>query len=402
MKRKYLWATGIIAVAATTFFSLAPSIVENSMNKVVGTSHKVSSRATALHRDLTIVDLHSDALLWKRALTDYNKRGHVDLPRLQQGNVALQIFSAVTKTPRGLNYGHNDASSDSITALSIAQLQPIRTWTSLTQRALYQADKLKTAADGSHDRLRVIRSRADLEKLIADRKKPDCCKDEMPPGGGKPSYYKPIGGLLAIEGLHAIEGKMSNFQWLDFAGYRIMGLTHFFDNEVADSMHGVRQGGLTPFGREVVKAMEKRGIIVDVAHLSHKGVAEVLAMATKPVISSHGGVQGTCKGNRNLTDEEVKGIAKTGGVVGIGYWPDAVCSTDPAAIAKAILHVRDIAGIDHVALGSDFDGAVTTPFDTSGVAHVTQALIEAGLSDADIAKVMGGNVVRVLMQVLPL
>ena len=106
-------------------------------------------------------------------------------------------------------------------------------------------------------------------------------------------------------------------------------------------------------------------MIVDVAHSSHATVAEILAMAHRPVVSSHGGVQATCKVNRNLTDDEIRGIARTGGVVGIGYWSGAICSTTPQDVAKAIAHVRDLVGIDHVGLGSDFDGAMTTGFDAA-------------------------------------
>lgn len=385
MKRKLLWGAGVVAVAATAFFTLAPSIAENSMNKVLGTDHVVSARAETLHKTLFIVDQHSDALMWKRDLLSHNNRGHVDLPRLEQGHVGLQIFSSVSKTPRGLNYERNTDDSDSITALAIGQLQPVRTWFSLYERSLYHAKKLEAAARNSDGRLMLVRTPADLARLMAARQQ------------GK----QVTGGLFSVEGLHDLEGKRANLDGLYAAGLRMAGITHFFDNELGASMHGVSQGGLTPFGREIIQAMEAKGIIVDVAHLSHKGVAEVLAMAKRPVVSSHGGVQATCNVNRNLTDDEVRGIAKTGGVVGIGYWPGAICSTKPDDVAKAILHVRDIAGIDHVALGSDFDGAVETAFDTSGVAHVTQALLDAGLNEEEIAKVMGGNMVRVLLQTLP-
>lgn len=386
MKRKvWLITAAVIAVAAGGFFGFVPQIAENSMNKVTGTDHRISERAKALHAKLFIADLHSDALLWKRSLFTQSARGHVDLPRLEQGHVGLQIFSSVTKTPRNQNYDNNTGDSDNITLLAFGQLQPPRTWFSLVERSLYHGQKLEAAAKASNGSMMLVRTRADLARLLAERQ------------AGK----RVTGGLFSAEGLHNLEGKETNLARLYDAGLRSAGLTHFFDNELGASMHGVSQGGLTPFGRKMVTDMEARGILVDVAHLSHQGVSEVLAMATKPVISSHGGVQATCKVNRNLTDEEVKGIAKTGGVVGIGYWDGAICSTRPDDIAKAIIHVRDIAGIDHVALGSDFDGAVTTPFDTRGVPHVTQALIDAGLSDEDIAKVMGGNVVRVLMQTLP-
>ena len=201
---------------------------------------------------------------------------------------------------------------------------------------------------------------------------------------------------MSVEGLHNLEGRIENLDVLYAAGFRMAGLTHFFDNEVAGSMHGIAKGGLTELGRQVVPRMEALGMIVDVAHASHATVAEVLAMAKRPVVSSHGGVQATCKVNRNLTDDEIRGIAKTGGVVGIGFWDGAICSTRPEAAAKAIAYVRDLVGIDHVGLGSDFDGSTTTGFDASQIVAVTQALLDAGFSEDDIRKVMGGNVLRVI------
>ena len=119
-------------------------------------------------------------------------------------------------------------------------------------------------------------------------------------------------------------------------------------------------------------------------------------MARRPVVSSHGGVQATCNVNRNLTDEEIRGVAATGGIIGVGYWDGAVCSTDPRATARAMKHIRDLVGIEHVALGSDYDGAVTVRFDTSELTQVTQALMDEGFSQSDIRAAMGGNALRVL------
>jgi len=377
------WLLGILAflvIAAILFFVLAPGMVEKSMNKVQPVALKITPRALALQKTLDVADMHADSLLWKRDLLARSDRGQVDLPRLQAGHYALQVFSSVTKTPKHQNYDANSGDTDNITQLVMADLQPIRTWNSLLQRSLYHAEKLKRFADRSNGQLRLVTSPADLQKLIADRRA----------GSGV------VGAMLSIEGLQDLEGKTDNLDTLYAAGFRMAGLAHFFDNDIAGSMHGVKKGGLTPLGREVVARMEKLGMVVDVAHSSHRTVGEVIAMARRPIVSSHGGVQATCKVNRNLTDDEIRGIAKTGGVIGIGYWDAAICSNKPEDAAKAIAYVRDLVGIDHVGLGSDFDGAVTTGFDASQVAAITQALLDRGFSDDDIRKVMGGNVIRVL------
>jgi len=381
MRTWWLWALALVMVALLAFFALAPGMVEKGMNKVVATKlPAVTPETRKLHASLQIADLHEDTLLWKRSLNDRSDRGQVDLPRLIEGNVALQVFSSVTKTPKGQNYDANGADSDNITMLAVAQLQPPRTWNSLLERSLFHAQKLDRAAAGSDGKLRVIRTTADLDALLAARAK-----------GGKT-----VGGLLSIEGLQNMEGQLGNIDRLHAAGFRMAGLTHFFDNELAGSMHGIAKGGLTPLGRQTVRRMEQLGMVVDIAHASHKSVAEILAMAKRPVVSSHGGVQAVCKVNRNLSDDEIRGVAKTGGVIGIGYWDAAICGTEPEKVAAAIAHVRDLVGIDHVGLGSDFDGAVTTGFDTAQLVFVTQALVDRGFTPEEIRKVMGGNVLRLL------
>jgi microsomal dipeptidase-like Zn-dependent dipeptidase len=380
--RKKIWITAtLIAAAAVGFFGFLPGYVEGSMNQIDGKPLiAVSDEAKALHKTLNIVDLHSDTLMWNRDLNDSASRGHMDLPRLQEGNVALQLFSSVTKTPKGQNYDGNSDKTDNITLLAIAQLQPLKTWSSLVERSLYHAQKRDDAVVASNNAIKAVDSAGQLDALLSARQ-----KDQ-----------RAVGAMLTIEGLQNLEGKASNLERLYDAGFRMAGLTHFFDNELAGSMHGLKKGGLTPFGRDIVRRMEAKGMIIDIAHLSHKGVAEVLAMATRPVVSSHGGVQATCKVNRNLTDDEVRGVAKTGGVIGIGYWDGALCSTDPRAAAKAMKHVRDLVGIQFVALGSDYDGATTVRFDTSQLVQVTQALMDEGFTTAEIRAVMGENALRVI------
>ncbi len=380
--RKRVWIpAATLAIAVIGFFGIAPGYLEADMNRTDGKPLiPVSAEAIALHKSLQIVDLHSDTLMWQRSLLEPASRGHEDLPRLQQGNVALQLFSSVSKTPRGQNYDGNGGDTDNITPLVIAQLQPIRTWFSLTERSLYHSQKLDRAVAGSQGKLAKVSDDASLDALLAARAK----------GSG------PVGAMLTIEGLQNLEGKAENLDLLYAAGFRMAGLTHFFDNELAGSMHGLKKGGLTPFGLEVAGRMEDKGMIIDIAHLSHPGVAQLLSVARRPVVSSHGGVQATCKVNRNLTDEEIKGLAKTGGVVGIGYWDAAICDTSPRAAAKAMKHVRDLVGIAHVALGSDYDGATTVRFDTSQLVQVTQALMDEGFTPEEIRAVMGGNALRVI------
>ncbi len=380
--RKKIWIPAtLLAAAAVGFFGFAPGYVEGAMNQIDGKPLiAVSDEAKALHKTLNIVDLHSDTLMWNRDLNDRASRGHMDLPRLQEGNVALQLFSSVTKTPKNQNYDGNGADSDNITLLTVAQLQPVKTWSSLAERSLYHAQKRDDAVAASNNAIKAVNTASQLEALLAARQKDT----------------RPIGAMLTIEGLQNLEGKAANLDRLYDAGFRMAGLTHFFDNELAGSMHGLKKGGLTPFGRDIVRRMEAKGMIIDIAHLSHKGVAEVLAMATRPVVSSHGGVQATCKVNRNLTDDEVRGVAKTGGIIGIGYWDGALCDTSPRAAAKAMKHVRDLVGIQHVALGSDYDGATTVRFDTSQLVQVTQALMDEGFTAAEIRAVMGENALRVI------
>jgi microsomal dipeptidase-like Zn-dependent dipeptidase len=384
------WILGTLALLSALglggFFFVVPAMVDADLNRTLQSGpYAVSDQAAALHKSLFVADLHDDALLWNRDLLQRYSRGHADLPRLLDGHQALQVFATVTKSPKGLNYERNSADSDSITMLVMAQRWPARTWGSLLERALYQSEKLHAAARDSGGRLVVVKSRQDLQAFVAQWQQDP----------------KRVAGLLALEGLHPLEGKLENVDKLFDAGFRMTGLTHFFDNEVGGSAHGLEKGGLTPFGRSVVQRLQEKGVLIDLAHASKPVIDDVLAMTTKPVVVSHTGVVGTCPGPRNLTDAHLQRIAATGGVVGIGYWDGAVCQPDVANILRAIRYAVAKVGVAHVALGSDFDGATATPFDVTGVALITQGLLEAGLSESDIRAIMGGNVQRLLLEQLP-
>ncbi|TFG69535.1 MAG: peptidase M19 [Thermomicrobiales bacterium] len=347
--------------------------------------YAASDRAHALHEGLWVADLHADSLLWGRDLLERSERGQVDIPRLIAGNVALQVFAATTKSPRHLNIERNDDRSDDVILLALALGWPAATWRRLMPRALHLAARADAMAMRSEGRFTIIRSRLDLAAYEALRQ-------------GRRDL---TAGVLAIEGAHALDGDPANVEVVADAGFRMMSPSHFFDNAFGGSAHGLVKGGLTDPGREMVERMEARGMLVDVAHASAATIDDVLEMATRPVIASHTGMRGVADNARNLTDVQLRGIADTGGVAGVGFWPTACGGEDAASIARSIRYAVDVVGADHVGLGSDFDGAVQVPFDATGLVQVTDALLSAGLADDEIAKVMGGNVRRVLADVLP-
>src|SRR4029450_605785 len=163
--RKLGWVLLILVVLVAAAAAILPGWIERQQNHVDGRQLiPVSDQARALHATLTIVDLHADTLLWKRNLLTRANRGHLDLPRLREGNVALQLLSSVTKSPHGLNYDRNSADeADDITRLSIAHAQPVRPWGSLLQRSLFQAGQLDRAVAASNGGLREAGAAAGAE-----------------------------------------------------------------------------------------------------------------------------------------------------------------------------------------------------------------------------------------------
>jgi membrane dipeptidase len=376
----------LLIIAAIVFFGFVPSYVGKDMNKTINPPpYQASAAAQALHQRLLIADLHADTLLWSRDVLARGSWGHVDVPRLIEGNVAVQGFTVVTKTPRNMNIENNTGATDNISLLAFAERWPVAAWTNLTERALYQARRLHEAAAASNGQLVLLKTKDDVARYL-ERRKTD---------------QKIVAGFLGIEGAHALSGEVNNLDRLIDAGFRMIGVAHFFDNEMGGSAHGVEKIGLTDKGRELIRRMEGRRVFVDLAHAAPRVIDDVLAIAARPVIVSHTGVKGTCDNTRNLSDDQLRRIAQTGGIVGIGFWDTAVCGRDAQAIARAIRYAVDLIGVDHVALGSDFDGAVETPFDTTGLVQITDALLQASFSETEIRKIMGENVIRSLQSHLP-
>ncbi len=385
--KKALLGIGVLALAgAGVFWGVLPWVVDGRKNAEIPHSpYPVSDEAMALHKTLTIADLHADSMLWSRDCLDRHDYGLVDLPRLNDGNVAIQVFGLVTQVPPYRPGIGGDPNDDQVTPLVIGNRWPIGAWTSLLQRATHQSWRLHDAAARSKGGLTVVRTSGELKQVLQRRAQ------------GEPV----VAGLLGLEGVHALEGDVANIQVLDEAGVRLIGLAHFADNFAAGSAHGMQKHGLTDDGKALLQEIERRQLIVDVAHSSPKTIEEVLALGTRPVVVSHGGVQGTCPGERNLSDAQVRAIAAGGGIIGIGLWEIATCGTDLHATVRAIRHVADLVGVAHVALGMDMDGSIHAFIDVSEMAAITQLLLDDGFSHEEVAQIMGGNTRDFLLKWLP-
>jgi membrane dipeptidase len=366
-------------------YGVAP-LIDRLLNRVKKQEKELVREETAVfHQKLFIADLHSDPFLWNRNLLKRHHYGHIDVPRLIEGNVALQTVGVAAKIPWGLNFESNPERSDMLAALVVAQGKPLRTWHSQFQRALYHAEQLQVMIAQEPDILMLIRSQQDLNSLLTRRQK------------------RPIttGFLLGLEGIHALEGSLANLDGLYAAGFRLLGLTHFFDNEAGGSAHGRDKGGLTPFGQDLIQAAEAKGMTIDLAHASERLIDDVATIATRPLIVSHTGVRGTFDSPRNLSDRHVKLIAETGGLIGIALFEMAVGDGGITAVVQAMRYVANLVGVDHVTIGSDFDGAIKAPIDASGLPLLTEALLDDGFSPDEVAKIMGGNIRRFLQNNLP-
>lgn len=375
---------GVLFVIYLIGINTVPSYIELQRNpvKAMGPYH-VSPEARAIYDRLDfIADLHCDALLWGRNLNKREDRGHVDFPRMREANVALEMFTIVSKSPAGQNMRSNSEDAfDNITPLTIAKGESPWNWFSLINRTLSQSQDLADFVENEGEKAIFVKSKADLGKLIEARK----------------SDKEVIGAMLGIEGGHALEGTLENLEKVYEAGVRMIGPTHFFDNEFGGSAHGENNGGLSDFGKSAVRKMNELGIFIDLAHSSPAIVDDVLGMTTHPVIVSHTGVRAVLDSQRNLSGEQIRKIAANGGIMGIAFFDLAVGEPELPNIIASIKHVRDLVGVEYVALGSDYDGSVAVPFDITGLPLLVEGLLNAGFSEEEIRAVMGGNVKRFLL-----
>ena len=389
-----------VAAAAVPIFLFAQSVSDV----------QVSARAKRLHDRAIVVDTHDDTpqrLLFDKTFNIgmRNKDGHVDIPRMREGGLDALFFSIwvpsqITGPPA-------------------------------VKRALDLIDSVREAVRTHPNDLMLANTAADIRRAAAEHK---------------------IAALMGMEGGHIIDDDLAVLRVYAALGVRYLTLTHFLNNNWADSSTDKpAHNGLTAFGKDVVRELNRLGVIVDVSHVSDKTFYDVLEVTKAPVMASHSSSRAISNHPRNMTDDMMRALAKNGGVVMINYAAAFLseefrvasekksgnivaamaamskkCGGNEActimenerieheammkgALPKAmwdkivehIDHAVKVAGVDHVGLGSDFDGA-TMPIgmeDVSKLSKITDALLKKTYSEPDIEKILGGNILRVMEQV---
>jgi membrane dipeptidase len=335
-----------------------------------------------LHRASTVIDGHCDTLLRFQMQESATLRpppgavpenaGHIDLARLKQGGVTAQNLACYI-LPRFLP-------------------------SQATEQTLSMIDLLYRQIEEHPDDLCLATSAGDIERA---------------------KHAGKVAALLSLEGAEGLQGSLATLRMFYRLGVRWIGLTWNHRNQAADGLGEARTGGgLTEFGVRLVQEMNRLGMLVDIAHLAPAGVRDVFQVCEAPVVASHANAYALCPVPRNLTDEQLTQLAATGGVVGVTYVPGfirptgdgadgAVTGAPPVTLDMLLDHVDHIvkvAGIDHVGLGSDFDGFGGPPpvglEDVSCLPNLTAALLERGYEPDAVRKILGGNWLRVLRQVI--
>jgi membrane dipeptidase len=305
-----------------------------------------------------VVDLHCDTILdlhaGDRRLDQRSSKGHIDLPRLREGGVGVQVF-AVFVAPRMAARG--------------------------PARAMQLIDTFRQAVAANSAQITQVTT---VEQIERARR------------AGK------IAAVLAIENGDALGGQVAALDELYRQGVRMLALTWNSSNVLADGALGRDHGGLTDLGRAVLARMEELGMVVDVSHLSERSFWHAMNATRGPIVASHSNASGLHPHPRNLTDEQLRAIAARGGVVGVNFYSGFLGLPTLARVLEHIDYMVKVMGVDHVALGSDFDGIPQAPSgleDASKLPNLTDGLQARGYTTEQIHKILGGNALRVVRRV---
>lgn len=328
-----------------------------------------------LHTQSLVIDTHCDTLkclhplftrdrtsMWtnrsQQGLGTRSEFGHIDIPRLKQGGVNCQVFAISSLRDRTPPHALRTA----LEMISILDAECIQNSTSI----------------------RLVTNVKDVLSTVDEGK---------------------IAAILSIEGADVIEGRPDILRIFYRLGVRMVGLVHSQRNLIADGVADARtNGGLSTLGVEVVEELNRLGLIIDVSHLNDEGFWDVMDLVKGPVIASHSNCRSLCSHPRNLTDDQIRALAQRGGVIGINFAPSFIhpIKATVVSLVEHIDHIVDVAGVESVGLGSDFDGIPSTPeglHDVSQMPRITRELIRRHYSEAEIHKILGLNHLRVFKQV---
>ena len=404
-------------------------------------AERVSNQADVRNLDfhpaaegLFLADLHADTLLWGINPMPPRAGGHLDGHRLAAARMGLQVFAAPTWTPLPFR---NDEDRLVVSRAGFDQTD-----------ALFPSEVFSPARRRSRKRRsRALKIAQRFEKMIADSAKPGAPFRAVPLFGPddfdelhRKSDPRRIGVMLALEGLHWLAPDAEDarinaaLEELHGAGYRMLAPTHRFSNGLGGaSENSAGRGGLTAAGRKVIAGLLDRRMVVDLAHASSAVIREACGLALthadgpRPVLISHCGIKAVNPTSRNLSPGDIRAVAATGGIIGVGFWRSAMgwaddepfkikmayiirslCAvletlTDPDFVDEMVGRYDRYDPFEHIAFGSDFDGATTTAFDVTGVSHVVAAMATARDQNMapvfppdKIALIAGENTRRVL------
>lgn len=308
-----------------------------------------------------IIDSHCDTLAFiaDQGLNVFQEQKcHVTLEGLKTGKVGLQFFAAFVASKRKYP---------------------------CLQRGLKLIDAYNAMIDQYSNSFQKVLKYDDIEQAIQQGK---------------------IGSMLTVEGGDVLEGELLNLRILYRLGVRAMTLTWNHRNEIADGvLENISKGGLSSFGHEVINEMNRLGMLIDVSHLSEKGFYSVMETSKQPIAATHSNAWSVQPHPRNLKDEQIKSLSKTGGVMGINFYP-AFLSGQHADLYDIIRHIEyiiDLAGMDVIGFGSDFDGIDHTPKGISGpqdFEKIINALLQRNYREEDVKKIAYKNYLRLLKNVL--
>ena len=354
---------------------------------MIALSKEEEEKSLALHKKSVYVDTHCDTIMawmpppeltwvWlpklpdemlkslkdikRRSLSERSEAGHLDLPRMVEGGVDCQVF-AVYVSP-------------------LYHTAPLK-------RALQMIDAFYSELNKNSDKIALCTGFADILRTHSEGK---------------------ISALLSIEGGEPLDGDLGVLRMLYKLGVRLLTLTHSPRNRLGDGCgEEGSKGGLTTFGAQVIEEMNKLGMIVDVSHLNERGFWDVIKITKSPIIASHSNARALCDHTRNLTDDQIKALAESDGVIGVTFVRRFLGKDVDTVTVNNVLdhidHIVKLVGVDHVGIGSDYDGIDQAPKgleDVTKVPNITRGLVYRGYSNDDIEKILGANFLRVFRKIL--